>query len=85
MLQKSRFLYIEYVPHHLENVSSVSNKDFFDLILPHYGYVKFMRNYLDLINLKTNSEHFITIVNTFRENGTSDDLLFLKTEPSVEG
>ena len=85
LIRKSRFLYIEYVPHHLENVSSVSNKDFFDLILPYYGYVKFMRNYPELIDLKTNSEHFIKIVNAFRENGTSDDLLFLKTEPNAKG
>lgn len=77
-LAKIRFLYIEYVPHHLDNVSDVSNREFFDLIIPHFSAVRFMRCHTDIIDLKKNAEKFRKIMDGLRQQGHSDDLLFLK-------
>ncbi|MDZ4714246.1 MAG: FkbM family methyltransferase [Cytophagales bacterium] len=77
-LAAARFLYIEYVPHHLENVSGVSNKEFFDLILPHFSAVQFMRHYDGPIDLKQNGKGFAQLVDTLRQQEHADDLLFLK-------
>lgn len=78
-LRKCNFLYIEYVPHHLENVSCVSNKDFFDLIVPHFNYLKLMRHQSEMIDIKTNPGKVLQIADDFRESGKSDDFLFLKS------
>ena len=79
ILEQTNFLYIEYVPHHLKNVSGVSNADFFALILPHFNYVRFMRIHDGVVNLQEEPNTFLTLVDDFSENEQSDDLLFLKT------
>lgn len=78
-LARTRFLYIEYVPHHLENVSGVSNKEFFDLILPFFKAVRFMRHHDGGIDLTSDTQSFHKIINSMYENGASDDLLFMNT------
>jgi FkbM family methyltransferase len=79
ILEKTGFLYIEYVPHHLKNVSGVSNEEFFELILPHFNYARFMRIHAGVINLRQERDAFFALVRDFSENEKSDDILFLKT------
>lgn len=75
-LKDSRFLYIEYVPHHLQNVSNTSNEVFFDLILPFYKTVTFMNDKENAINLEQNKDVFFNKVNALMTQGKSDNLLF---------
>ena len=77
-LKASSFLYIEYVPHHLENVSNTSNEVFFDLITPYFSTVKFMDDKSKVFNVNTDKESFLSYVNVLKETGKSDNLLFTK-------
>lgn len=77
-LKSSKFLYIEYVPHHLENVSITSNEDFFSLILPHYNTAKFMKNESISFDIGNSNEEFLSYVNELKDAGKSDDILFTK-------
>jgi FkbM family methyltransferase len=77
-LKSSRFLYIEYVPHHLENVSNTTNQAFFSLILPYYDKVKFMNNETKTFDLRNNNEAFFLYVDKLKKSGRSDNLLFTK-------
>jgi hypothetical protein len=77
-LARARFLYIEYVPHHLQNVSGVTNDEFFAHLLPHFDEVRFMRSRPGAINLKSNHQEFKTIIDGYFLAGQSDDLLFTK-------
>ena len=77
-LHDSRFLYIEYVPHHLQNVSNTSNEVFFDLILPYYNKVIFMNDKDSVIDLQKDKDVFLEKVNTLMSNSKSDNLLFSK-------
>lgn len=76
VLKSSRFLYIEYVPHHLENVSSTSNEDFFSLILPHYNTAIFMNDRSKSFDITNDNETFLSYVNTLKSAGKSDNILF---------
>ncbi len=75
-LKHSNFLYIEYVPHHLENVSNTDNEVFFNLILPYYNTVKFMNNKAKVFDLNKDTSKFFEYVNKLKTNGKSDNLLF---------
>ncbi|TGV02993.1 FkbM family methyltransferase [Flavivirga rizhaonensis] len=75
-LKASKFLYIEYVPHHLENVSTTSNEDFFSLILPHYNTARFMNEKSKSFDINNNREEFFSYVNKLKEAGKSDNILF---------
>ncbi len=77
-LAGARYLYIEYVPHALENVAGVSNADFFGQLIPHFDEVRFMRIRPGTIALRTEKEKFIEAVDSYRREGRSDDLLFIK-------
>ncbi|MCF6346898.1 MAG: FkbM family methyltransferase [Flavobacteriaceae bacterium] len=77
-LKKSNFLYIEYVPHHLENVSNTSNEAFFNLILPHYNTVRFMNDTDILFNINENKKDFFSHINKLKMANKADNLLFIK-------
>lgn len=77
-LASSNFLYIEYVPHHLENVSNTSNEAFFNLITPHFKTVKFMHDKSKTFDIKTDEKSFLSYVDMLKETGKSDNLLFTK-------
>lgn len=78
-LKKTRLLYIEYAPHHLKNVSNVSNQDFIDLIFPHFDKVKLIRAQKE-IKIKNSSDELIELLDTLFVKNVSDDLLFIKDE-----
>lgn len=77
ILTNVKMLYIEYVPHHLKNVSGVSNKEFTDLILPHFNKVRFVGHKKE-IDLRTSKEEFHSFLDSLYTGETADDLLFTK-------
>jgi FkbM family methyltransferase len=77
-LATARFLYIEFVPHHLANVADVSNADFFASIIPHFDEVMFARTREGSIRLGTDAQRFLDVVDRYRQEGRHDDLLFVK-------
>lgn len=77
ILSDVKMLYIEYVPHHLKNVSGVSNKDFIDLIVPHFDKVRFVGQKKEM-DISTSSDEFLTYLDTLYSNEKADDLLFTK-------
>jgi hypothetical protein len=77
-IAETRFLYIEYVPHALQNVGGVANADFFARLIPHFDEVRFMRTRPGSFSLKTEPEHFLRVADEYRREGRSDDLLFVK-------
>ncbi len=79
LLRDIKLLYIEYVPHHLENIANISNSEFLDLIVPYFETVRFTQNKKQF-NLKNDYEEFKRYLKKMRETGASDDLLFTKTK-----
>lgn len=77
ILKDVKMLYIEYVPHHLKNVSGVSNKDFINLIVPHFDNVRFVGQKKEM-DIRTSSEDFLAYLDTMYTNEKADDLLFTK-------
>ncbi len=76
-LQNLRFLYIEYVPHHLKNVSNVTVAEFVAHIHPHFNSARFL-NTNKIISIENNSDALIEYLNKLAINNTSDDILFSK-------
>lgn len=72
-----RFLYVEYVPHHLKNVSDVSNKDFLALIAPHFTKASFVRS-KKVIDYGTNSNELLVYLDELMSKNKADDILFSK-------
>ncbi|WP_299684945.1 FkbM family methyltransferase [uncultured Dokdonia sp.] len=77
ILTDVKMLYIEYVPHHLKNVSGATNKEFVDLILPHFDKVRFVGQKKE-IDLHTSKEAFLSFLDSLYTSETADDLLFTK-------
>jgi FkbM family methyltransferase len=77
ILKDAKMLYIEYVPHHLKNVSGVSNKDFIDLIVPHFDNVRFVGKKKEM-NIRDSHDEFLAYLDTLFAGETADDLLFTK-------
>lgn len=76
-LKKSRFLYIEYVPHHLKNVSGVSNSELVALIEPYFDRVISTKTKKEF-DITGSSENLIDFLNGLDASEKSDDLIFLK-------
>lgn len=79
ILKDVKMLYIEYVPHHLKNVSGASNKDFIDLIVPHFDKVRFVGQKKEM-DISTSSDEFLAYLDTLYTNEKADDLLFTKNK-----
>lgn len=76
-LQNLRFLYMEYVPHHLLNVSNVTVEDFIAHIHPHFNSARFL-NDDKTISIENNPDALIDYLNKLASHNTSDDILFSK-------
>ena len=72
-----KFLYTEFVPHHLKNISGVDQKTFFDLITPHFNEVQFVRKSVSF-SLNDEIEGFLSLIDQMFSRDEHDDLLFLK-------
>ena len=77
ILKDAKMLYIEYVPHHLKNVSGVTNKDFIDLIVPHFDNVRFVGKKKEM-NIRDSHDEFLAYLDALFAGETADDLLFTK-------
>ena len=77
ILKDAKMLYIEYVPHHLKNVSGVSNKDFIDLIVPYFDNVRFVGKKKEM-NIRDSHDEFLAYLDALFASETADDLLFTK-------
>ncbi len=74
-LSKVKFLYVEYVPHHLENVSNVSNEDFLNLITPHFNKATFLKKNT-IISFQKGTSELLNYLNNLQEKGNAEDILF---------
>lgn len=76
-LKEMRFLYVEFVPHHLTNVADVTSAQFLELIAPHFTKATFVRNNKE-ISLANNGKEALTYIDTLLSQNQSDDILFTK-------
>ena len=74
-LKKVKFLYVEYVPHHLENVSNVDKETFMKLILPHFTKASFIKQD-KAFSLENESAAFFDYLNQLQANNNAEDILF---------
>jgi len=74
-LRTVKFLYVEYVPHHLENVSNVTNEDFLDLITPHFNKATFLKKH-KTISIQNNMLELLGYLNDLQVKGQAEDILF---------
>ena len=77
-LAASNSLYVEFIPHHLQNVADVNATDFFKLIVPHYTNAKFMRRPQLIFNLKADPSSFNATVEQMMKDQKDDNILFYK-------
>ena len=75
-LGASNSLYVEFIPHHLQNVAGVNATEFFNLIMPHYTNAKFMRQPQVIFNLKTDPSSFNATVEQMMIDQKDDNILF---------
>jgi FkbM family methyltransferase len=77
-LASSSGLYIEFIPHHLQNVAGVSATQLFDLIIPHYNKAKFMKQPGKVYDIKNNLLPFTTTIENMMHHQKDDNILFFK-------
>jgi len=73
ILANTQYLYIEYVPHHLENVANVTNDEFLLLITPYFKSLRIFGE--DKYYEVSESKRLLDIL---KSNNKSADLLFSK-------
>lgn len=76
-LVSAKFLYIEYVPHHLKNVSNKNNKDFLSLITTHFDKATFLKNN-KVIKIQDDGFDILEYLDFLESNNIADDILFEK-------
>ncbi len=76
-LQAVRFLYVEYVPHHLENVSNVSITEFVDLIVPYFKSAAFLDKNIT-IGLTDGANALLVHLKELQSKNRASNILFLK-------
>ncbi len=76
-LKSIRFLYMEYVPHHLKDVSGISNTTLLELIVPHFDKAVSTHTKKE-IDIKNSSAQLLEFLDGLQASETSDDLVFIK-------
>ncbi|MDX1462409.1 MAG: FkbM family methyltransferase [Marinirhabdus sp.] len=76
-LSEVRFLYVEFVPHHLQNVADIDVAQFLETIAPHFNQAHFVRNG-DKIAMENTSDELLSYLESMMNNNKSDDILFSK-------
>lgn len=76
-LSKTRFLYIEFVPHHLQNVSNTTVDDFLKKITPHFSKAVFLKDSTNF-NISGQEKQLLEHLKLLEKNNVSDDILFTK-------
>ena len=76
-LAKVRFLYVEFVPHHLQNVSNTSVEKFIKTITPHFSKVIFLKDNTQF-DISSSEKELVKHLKTLEKNNVADDILFTK-------
>ncbi|MDC1362562.1 FkbM family methyltransferase [Flavobacteriaceae bacterium] len=76
-LAKVRFLYVEFVPHHLQNVSNTSVEKFLKAITPHFSKAIFLKDNTQF-DISSSEKELVKHLKTLEKNNVADDILFTK-------
>jgi len=76
-LAKVRFLYVEFVPHHLQNVSNTSVEKFIKTITPHFSKAIFLKDNIQF-DISSSEKELVKHLKTLEKNNVADDILFTK-------
>ena len=76
-LAKVRFLYVEFVPHHLQNVSNTSVEKFIKTITPHFSKAIFLKDNTQF-DISNSEKELVKHLKTLEKNNVADDILFTK-------
>ena len=76
-LAKVRFLYVEFVPHHLQNVSNTSVEKFIKAITPHFSKAIFLKDNTQF-DISSSEKELVKHLKTLEKNNVADDILFTK-------
>ena len=74
-LAKVRFLYVEFVPHHLQNVSNTSVEKFIKTITPHFSKAIFLKDNTQF-DISSSEKELVKHLKTLEKNNVADDILF---------
>ena len=77
-LSRTKMLYIEFVPHHLQNVAGVSIEDFAKVLKPYFSTMKIISEVIEETNKQYTGEEIFNKMYDLYQNGKSEDLLFFK-------
>jgi hypothetical protein len=77
-LRSAKLLYIEFVPHHLDNVAGISLEDFINVLTPFFSSMQIMHELIDGKNTKYTGENMYIEMKKLYSEGKSADLLFYK-------
>ena len=76
-LAKVRFLYVEFVPHHLQNVSNTSVEKFLKTMTPHFSKAIFLKDNTQY-DISSSEKELVKHLKTLEKNNVADDILFTK-------
>lgn len=76
-LAEVRFLYVEFVPHHLQNVSNTSVEKFIKTITPHFSKAIFLKDNTQF-DISSSEKELVKHLKTLEKNNVADDILFTK-------
>ncbi|MEZ7917569.1 MAG: FkbM family methyltransferase [Patiriisocius sp.] len=76
-LAKVRFLYVEFVPHHLQNVSNTSVEKFLKTMTPHFSKAIFLKDNTQF-DISSSEKELVKHLKILEKNNVADDILFTK-------
>jgi len=76
-LAEVRFLYVEFVPHHLQNVSNTSVEKFIKTMTPHFSKAIFLKDNTQF-DISSSEKELVKHLKTLEKNNVADDILFTK-------
>jgi hypothetical protein len=77
-LTAAKLLYIEFVPHHLDNVAGVSIDEFINVLKPYFSSMKIMHEIIEGKNEEYNGDSMYNEMKSLYKQGKSADLLLFK-------
>ena len=76
-LARVRFLYAEFVPHHLQNVSNTSVEKFLKTMTPHFSKAIFLKDNTQF-DISSSEKELVKHLKILEKNNVADDILFTK-------
>lgn len=77
-LNSAKLLYVEFEPHHLDNVAGVTVKSFLELIMPHFNSMKLMSDLMAGKDIVYEKGQVLQMLEQLYKSGEHNDLLFFK-------